>query len=470
LLGANNVFRAGTIETVAEKTAFGYVRGYFEKIGRDLSKVNPNYIAYIASHCQGVKRTTGQHPGGIVVIPADRSVFDFTAVQHPADDIHSDWLTTHFDFHALHDEVLKLDILGHVDPMAMRYYRDLTGVKIEDIPLNDPKVLSLFSSERELKMHRNFLGYDTGAAALPEFGATQGMQMLSAVRPKTFNDLIVISGLAHGTGVWAGNAEELIKQGKNINEVIGCRDEIMTYLISMGLDSSMAFKIMEGVRKGKKLRSEQEAAMRAAGVPEFYIDSCNKIEYLFPRGHAVAYVTMAVRVAYFKLYYPLEFYAVFFSIRSDDWDIKTMIEGEEAVIARIKEWEPRLKDRDNPLSTKETKQYKTLLIALEMLERGYKFSNIDLYRSDYKMFVVDHANKALIPPFSVIDGLGLSAAKSICDAREEKNAFGEKKRFISKQDLSQRTKLSTALLKKLDELHVLDGLSETNQVSLFEFM
>ena len=470
LLGANNVFRAGTIETVAEKTAFGYVRGYFEKIGRDLSKVNPNYIAYIASHCQGVKRTTGQHPGGIVVIPADRSVFDFTAVQHPADDIHSDWLTTHFDFHALHDEVLKLDILGHVDPMAMRYYRDLTGVKIEDIPLNDPKVLSLFSSERELKMHRNFLGYDTGAAALPEFGATQGMQMLSAVRPKTFNDLIVISGLAHGTGVWAGNAEELIKQGKNINEVIGCRDEIMTYLISMGLDSSMAFKIMEGVRKGKKLRSEQEAAMRAAGVPEFYIDSCNKIEYLFPRGHAVAYVTMAVRVAYFKLYYPLEFYAVFFSIRSDDWDIKTMIEGEEAVIARIKEWEPRLKDRDNPLSSKETKQYKTLLIALEMLERGYKFSNIDLYRSDYKMFVVDHANKALIPPFSVIDGLGQSAAKSICDAREETNAYGEKKRFISKQDLSQRTKLSTALLKKLDELHVLDDLSETNQVSLFEFM
>ena len=471
LLGATNVFRAGTIETVAEKTAFGYVRGYFEKIGRDLSAISSQYIAYIASHCQGVKRTTGQHPGGIVVIPADMSVYDFTAVQHPADDINSDWMTTHFDFHALHDEVLKLDILGHVDPMAMRYYRDLTGVPIESIPLNDPKVLSLFSSNKELKMHRNYLNYDTGAAALPEFGTTQGMQMLSTIRPKTFNDLIIISGLAHGTNVWAGNAEDLIKAGKSINEIIGCRDEIMTYLISMGLDSSIAFKIMEGVRKGKKLTSQQEAEMRAHGVPEFYIDSCNKIAYLFPRGHAVAYVTMAVRVAYFKLYYPLEFYAVFFSIRSDDWDIKTMIEGEESVIARIKEWTPRLHDRENPLSTKETKQYKTLLIALEMLERGYKFANIDLYRSDYKMFVVDHENKALIPPFSVIEGLGQSVAKSICDAREEKNEYGEPKRFISKEDLLQRaSRLSSSLLKKLDELGVLKDLSETNQVSLFEFI
>ena len=471
LLGEHNVFRAGTIETVAEKTAFGYVRGYFEKIGRDLSQISSNYIAYIASHCQGVKRTTGQHPGGIVVIPADRSVYDFTAVQHPADDIHSEWLTTHFDFHALHDEILKLDILGHVDPMAMRYYRDLTGVRIEDIPMNDPKVLSLFSSPKELNMHRNYLGYDTGAAALPEFGTTQGMQMLSELRPKTFNDLIIISGLAHGTNVWAGNAEDLIKAGKTINEIIGCRDEIMTYLISMGLESSMAFKIMEGVRKGKKLKPDQEADMRAHNVPEFYIESCNKIAYLFPRGHAVAYVTMAVRVAYFKLYYPLEFYAVFFSIRSDDWDIKTMIEGEDSVIARIEEWKPRLHDRDNPLSTKETKQYKTLLVALEMLERGYKFANIDLYRSDYKMFVVDHEAKALIPPFSVIEGLGQSVAKSICDAREETDSYGKKKRFISKQDLIERAgRLSGTLVKKLDDLGVLDGLSETNQVSLFEFM
>ena len=471
LLGPSNVFRAGTIETVADKTAFGYVRGYFETIGKDADSINSSYIAYIASHCLGVKRTTGQHPGGIVVIPADMSVYNFTPVQHPADDVNSDWLTTHFDFHALHDEVLKLDILGHVDPMAMRYYRDLTGVAIEDIPMNDPKVLSLFSSTKELKMHRNYLGYDTGAAALPEFGTQQGMQMLSAIRPKTFNDLIIISGLAHGVNVWNDNAEVLIREGKTINEVIGCRDEIMTYLISMGLDSSIAFQIMEGVRKGKKLKSAQEAEMRAHGVPEFYIDSCNKIAYLFPRGHAVAYVTMAVRVAYFKLYYPLEFYAVFFSIRSDDWDIKTMIDGEEAVIARIEEWKPRLHDRNNPLSTKETKQYKTLLVALEMLERGYTFANIDLYRSDYKMFVVDHDRKALIPPFSVIEGLGQSVAKSICDAREETDAYGKKKRFISKQDLLERaSRLSQSLMKKLDDLGVLQGLSEKNQASLFEFL
>ncbi|MCR5348517.1 MAG: PolC-type DNA polymerase III [Bacilli bacterium] len=472
LLGANNVFRCGTIETVADKTAFGFVRGYFEEIGRDPSQISSTYIAYLASHCQGVKRTTGRHPGGIVVVPADMDVYDFTAVQYPADDDNSDWLTTHFDFRAMHDEILKLDILGHVDPMAMRYYRDLTGVDIESIPMNDPKVLSLFSSVRELKMHRNFLEHDTGAAALPEFGTNQGMQMLSTLRPKTFNDLIIISGLAHGTNVWAGNAEDLVtKQGKTINEIIGCRDEIMTYLISMGMDSSLSFKIMEAVRKGKKLRPEQEQEMRSHGVPDFYIDSCNKIAYLFPRGHATAYVTMAVRVAYFKLYYPLEFYAVYFSIRAKDWDIKTMIEGEDSVIARIQEWRPRMKSRDNPLSTKETDQYKTLLVAVEMLQRGYKFLPLDLYRSDAKMFLVDHERGALIPPFSVIDGLGLSAAQSICEAREEVGYDGKKRPFISKQDLLDRaSKLSSAHLKKLDELGVLSGLSEKNQGSIFDFM
>ena len=471
LLGANNVFRAGTIETVADKTAFGYVRGYFEKIGRDLTKISSLYIAYLASHCTGVKRTTGQHPGGIVVIPADHSVYDFTAVQYPADDVEAGWLTTHFDFHALHDEVLKLDILGHVDPMAMRYYRDLTGVSIESIPMNDPKVLSIFSSPKELKMHRNYLGVENGATALPEFGTQLGMQMLSAIHPKCFNDLIIIAGLAHGTNVWAGNAEELVKQGKSINEIIGCRDEIMTYLISMGLESAKAFNIMERVRKGRKLTPDLEADMRAHNVPDFYIDSCNKIAYLFPRGHATAYVTMAVRVAYFKLYYPLEFYAVFFSVRSDDWDIRTMIAGEDAVIARIEEWKPRLHDNANPLSPKEKNQYKTLLVALEMLERGYTFANIDLYRSDAKMFVCDHENKCLIPPFIVVESLGENVARSICEAREEVDAFtGEKHKFISKENLRDRTRLSGTLINKLEELGVLDGLGESNQGSLFDFL
>ena len=471
LLGANNVFRAGTIETVAEKTAFGYVRGYFEQLGRDLASISSLYIAYLASHCTGVKRTTGQHPGGIVVIPADHSVYDFTAVQYPADDDEAGWLTTHFDFHALHDEVLKLDILGHVDPMAMRYYRDLTGVEIESIPMNDPKVLSIFNSPQELKMHRNYLGVDNGATALPEFGTQLGMQMLSAIHPTCFNDLIIIAGLAHGTNVWAGNAEELVKQGKSINEIIGCRDEIMTYLISMGLESAKAFNIMERVRKGKKLTPDLEADMRAHNVPDFYIDSCNKIAYLFPRGHATAYVTMAVRVAYFKLYYPLEFYAVFFSVRSDDWDIRTMIAGEDAVIARIEEWKPRLHDNVNPLSAKEKNQYKTLLVALEMLERGYTFANIDLYRSEAKMFVCDHEKKCLIPPFIVIESLGENVARSICEARKEIDPFTKKERkFLSKQDLQDRTRLSSTLVKKLEELGVLDGMGESNQGSLFDFL
>ena len=470
LLGEKNVFRAGTIEKVAEKTAFGFVRGYFESIGKNPDEMNNNYIAYLAYRCEGVKRTTGQHPGGIVVIPSNMSVYDFTAVQHPADDLESEWLTTHYDFRSMHDEVLKLDILGHVDPMAMRYYRDLTGVVIEDIPMNDPRVLSLFTSEKELGLARNFLGLKTGALALPEFGTPTCQRMLDTASPTCFNDLLIISGLAHGTNVWAGNAEELVKAGKTLNEVIGCRDDIMTYLISMGVDPSMSFRIMEDVRKGKGLKPEYEQAMMANHVPDFYIDSCKKIAYLFPRGHATAYVTMAVRVAYFKLYYPLEFYAVFFSIRSDDWDIVTMVKGEDAVNAKITELRARQRDRTNPLSNKEAAILDTLTVACEMLERGYHFEQIDLYRSEAKMFVVDHERKALIAPFVVVDGLGLSAAESVIAARKEKDEHGNPKPFLSKEDLLSRTKLNGTNIKKLEELGVLDGMGETNQISLFEFL
>lgn len=479
LLGQNNVYRAGTIETVAEKTAYGYVRKYFESIGKDPDTINPAYVAYLASRCQGVKRTTGQHPGAIIVVPADHSLYEFTAIQHPADDLKSDWLTTHYDFHAVHDEILKLDILGHVDPMAMRYYRDLTGVRIEDIPMNDPEVLKLFTSCDPLKLERNYLNSKTGAAALPEFGTNQGLSMLEETQPKTFNDLLIISGLAHGTNVWANNAEDLVvKEGKTLNDVIGCRDDIMTYLISKGIEPGKSFKIMEQVRKGKKVSPEQAEEMREHGVPEYYIASCNKIAYLFPRGHATAYVMMAVRVAYFKLYYPLHFYAVFFSIRSDDYDIKSMIAGEEAVIGRIEALRARMGDRENPLSNKEENIYKTLLIAIEMLERGYHFSNIDLYRSDYKMFVVDEKNKALIPPFGVIDGLGESAGRSICEARYYRDKDGNVlldengnpriKEFLSKSDLLDRaSKLNSANLAALDALDVLKGMPETNQLTLF---
>lgn len=474
LLGPRNVFRAGTIETVAEKTAYGYVRGYFEDLfardgsGRSVEDVSPTYIAYLASKCQGVKRTTGQHPGGIVVVPSNMSVYNFTAVQHPANDLHSDWLTTHYDFHSMHDEILKFDILGHVDPMAMRYYRDLTGVKIEDIPMNDPKVLSLFTSPRELHLHRNYLNSVTGASALPEFGTDLAQRMLDEAKPKTFNDLLIISGLSHGTNVWQGNAEDLVLSGTtDINGVIGCRDDIMSYLILQGLEPQMAFKIMEDVRHGHGLFQKKEdiyvPAMRAHNVPEWYIDSCRKIQYLFPRGHATAYVMMAVRVAYFKLYYPLQFYAVFFSVRSDAYDIETMIAGEDAIIAKIEALRARKDNRQNPLSNKEANQLKTLLVCLELYERGFHIANIDLYRSDSKMFVVDEKNKCLIPPFIVIDGLGESAGKTVVEARKRLQG----KPFLSKEQLLKETKLSSTNVADLDKLGALKDLSESNQLTLF---
>ena len=474
LLGPRNVFRAGTIETVAEKTAYGYVRGYFEDLfardgsGRSVEDVSPTYIAYLASKCQGVKRTTGQHPGGIVVVPSNMSVYNFTAVQHPANDLHSDWLTTHYDFHSMHDEILKFDILGHVDPMAMRYYRDLTGVRIEDIPMNDPKVLSLFTSPRELHLHRNYLNSVTGASALPEFGTDLAQRMLDEAKPKTFNDLLIISGLSHGTNVWQGNAEDLVLSGTtDINGVIGCRDDIMSYLILQGLEPQMAFKIMEDVRHGHGIFQKKEdtyvPAMRAHNVPEWYIDSCRKIQYLFPRGHATAYVMMAVRVAYFKLYYPLQFYAVFFSVRSDAYDIETMIAGEDAIIAKIEALRARRDNRQNPLSNKEINQLKTLLICLELYERGFHIANIDLYRSDSKMFVVDEKNKCLIPPFIVIDGLGESAGKTVVEARKRLQG----KPFLSKEQLLKETKLSSTNVADLDKLGALKDLSESNQLTLF---
>jgi len=465
LLGENNVFRAGTIETVAEKTAFGYVRGYYERIGKNPDEISTATISYIASKCQGVKRTTGQHPGGIVVIPKNYSVYDFTAIQHPADDRDSDWLTTHYDFRSMHDELLKLDLLGHVDPLAMRMMSLLTKVDITKIPMNDRKVLSLFNSPLALGMQRNYLKVETGASGLPEFGTDLAQRMLKEAHPTTFNDLLIISGLAHGTDVWNNNAEDLIQSGTaSLQQVIGCRDDIMTYLISMGLPSQVSFSIMEDVRHGKKLKKEYSDLMRAHNVPQYYLDSCNKIHYLFPRAHATAYVMMAVRVGYFKVYFPLEYYAVFFSVRSDDWDIKAMIGGEEPIIARLEEFKRRSMNRDNPLTPKEENINKTLQIALEMVERGYKFENIDLYRSSATAFVVDHEHNSLIPPFGVLDGLGSAAGESIVEARKAGP-------FLSKEDLLKRAaKLNGTNLKDLSDLGVLDGLGETNQMSLFEFM
>ena len=463
LLGEQNVFRAGTVSTVESKTAFGFARGYIERKGLNPDEYPRAKIAYLASGCVGVKRTTGQHPGGIVVIPRDYEVYDFTPVQYPADDMDANWKTTHFDFHSIHDTILKLDLLGHVDPMALKMMCELTGLDYRKIPMNDPKVLSLFSKPDALGMKNDYLGNKTGAMAIPEFGTETTRRVLEMTLPKTFSDLVIISGLSHGTDVWAGNAEKLIEEGvATLQEVIGCRDDIMTYLIGKGLPSDVAFAIMEDVRKGRGLKPEYEEIMRANKVPQYYLDSCNKIKYMFPKGHAVAYVTMAIRVGYFKVYYPLEFYATFFSTRSKQYDIQTMIKGKEAVIDRLDELKLKSRSKVEKLSNKEAEQVKTLHIALEMLQRGYKFSNINLYKSDPVNFVVDHENKSLIPPFTTIDGLGESAAASVKEAREQ----GE---FFSKEDLLRRTKLSSTNVQDLSEMGVLDNLNETDQLSLFDF-
>ena len=462
LLGAENVFRAGTIAGVEDKTAFGFARGFIERSGVDPDSVSRAKIAYLASGCIGTKRTTGQHPGGIVVVPNDHDVYDFTPVQYPADDKDAAWKTTHFDFHSIHDTILKLDLLGHVDPMALKMMCELTGVAIKDIPMNDKKVLSLFSSPKALNMENDYSEAKTGALAIPEFGTEFVRGILEDTRPKTFNDLVIISGLSHGTDVWNGNAETLIKNGQaTLQEVIGCRDDIMTYLISMGLPSEDSFFIMEDVRKGRGLKEKYVELMKANKVPQYYIDSCNLIKYMFPKGHAVAYVTMAIRVGYFKIYYPLEFYATFFSVRSKQYDIKPMLAGREGIIARLEE----LKNKRNnvggeKLSNKEAEQLKTLNIALEMVQRGFKFANIDLYRSDATKFVVDRERKSLIPPFDVLDNLGENNAVTVIEARQS----GE---FYSIEDLQRRTKLSQKNIDDLRDLGVLDGLNENDQLTLF---
>ena len=474
LLGENNVFRAGTIETVAEKTAFGFARGYLERKlaaqgmnEEDIKKALAAYpkakVAYLASGCVDVKRTTGQHPGGIVVVPTDHEVYDFTPVQYPADDMDSNWKTTHFDFHSIHDTILKLDLLGHVDPMALKMMSDLTGVKVTDIPMNDPKVLSLFSSPKALGMDHDYTNAKTGALLLPEFNTEFVRGVLEETNPKTFSDLVIISGLTHGTGVWQGNSDELIKDGvASLREVIGCRDDIMTYLIGKGIPSNISFMIMEDVRKGRGLKEQYEEIMKANKVPDWYISSCKKIQYMFPKGHAVAYVTMAVRVGYFKIYYPLEFYATFFTVRSKQYDIHTMIKGKDAIISKIEELRTRQRVSNEKLSPKEQEQLKTLINALEMVQRGYRFANIDLYRSDATKFVVDYETKSLIPPFITIDGLGENNAITVVEARND----GE---FFSKEDLLRRTKLTTTNVQDLADMGVLDGLNESDQLSLFDF-
>ena len=454
LFGEKNVFRAGTISTVAEKTAYGFVKKYEEDHGK---KWRTAEVLRLAKGCTGVKRSTGQHPGGIVVVPDYIEVEDITPVQYPADDTSSEWKTTHFDYHAFDENLLKLDILGHDDPTMMRMLHDLTGVDPTTIPMNDPKVMSIFSSTEALGVTPDQIRSKTATYGVPEMGTRFVRQMLEETQPKTFADLLQISGLSHGTGVWLGNAQELIRNGTcTIKTVIGCRDDIMLYLIyKAGMDASLAFKITESVRKGKGLTPEWIEEMKKAGVPQWYIDSCQKIEYMFPKAHAAAYVISAVRTAYYKVYHPLAFYAAYFSVRAlDDFDVDLFRKGYDAILARLDEIEAK----GIQATPKEKAMVPILEMGLEMTARGFGFGNVDLYRSDATRFKID--GNSLLPPFAAVPGIGLSAAKNIAAARED----GE---FLSVEDFQIRTKATKTVVELLANMGCFRGLPETNQLSLF---
>ncbi|MBB3109431.1 DNA polymerase-3 subunit alpha (Gram-positive type) [Paenibacillus phyllosphaerae] len=453
IFGEKNVFRAGTIGTVAEKTAYGFAKKYEEHTGKKWRGAELNRLA---SGCTGVKRSTGQHPGGIVVVPDYIEVEDITPVQYPADDTNAEWKTTHFDYHAFDANLLKLDILGHDDPTMMRMLQDLTGVDPTTIPMNDPKVMSLFSSTDSLGVQPNQIRSSVATYGVPEMGTKFVRQMLEETKPSSFADLLQISGLSHGTGVWLGNAQELIKNRTcTIKTVIGCRDDIMLFLIyKAGMDASLAFKITESVRKGKGLTPEWIEEMKRCKVPQWYIDSCLKIEYMFPKAHAAAYVISAVRTAYFKLYYPIEYYATYFSVRADDFDLDLLCQGYDAINKRLTEIEAK---GFNALP-KEKNSISLLEMALEMTARGFTFKPIDLYRSDATRFIVD--GTSLIPPFGAIGGIGENAARNIAASREQ----GE---FLSIEDFQQKSKASKTIVEVLTGMGCFRGLPESNQLSLF---
>lgn len=461
IFGEEYAFRAGTVGTVAAKTAYGFVKGYERDYGKFYREAE---VERLAQGAAGVKRTTGQHPGGIVVIPNYMDVYDFTPVQYPADDVTAEWQTTHFNFHDIDENVLKLDVLGHDDPTMIRKLQDLSGIDPNEIPMDDEGVMALFSGTDVLGVTPEQIGTPTGMLGIPEFGTNFVRGMVDETHPTTFAELLQLSGLSHGTDVWLGNAQDLIKQGiADLSTVIGCRDDIMVYLMHAGLEPKMAFTIMERVRKGLWLKiSEEERngyieAMKANNVPEWYIESCGKIKYMFPKAHAAAYVMMALRVAYFKVHHPIYYYCAYFSIRAKAFDIKTMGAGLDAIKRRMQEIAEKRKN--NEASNVEIDLYTTLEIVNEMWERGFKFGKLDLYRSDATEFIID--GDTLIPPFVAMDGLGENVAKQLVRARKE----GE---FLSKTELRKRGGLSSTLVEKMDEMGILGNMPEDNQLSLFD--
>ncbi|APM38791.1 PolC-type DNA polymerase III [Clostridium kluyveri] len=452
LFGKDHVFRAGTIGTIAEKTAYGYVKKYIAEKNMVLPQAE---IERLTKGCTGIKRTTGQHPGGVMVVPDDNDIHNFTPVQHPADDNSTEIITTHFDYHSISGRLLKLDILGHDDPTVLRMLQDLTGLDPKTIPLGESKVMSLFTSPEALGVSEKEIDCSVGTYGLPEFGTKFVRQMLMDTHPKTFADLVRISGLSHGTDVWLNNAQYYIKEGyTTLQDCIACRDDIMIYLIQKGLPPKTSFTIMEIVRKGKGLKEEHEAIMREHNVPNWYIESCKKIKYMFPKGHAVAYVMMAVRIAYFKVYYPKAYYAAYFTVRANEFDADIVVQGEGAIKKKMDE----LYAQGNNLTQKDKGLLTILELCYEMNKRGIKFLKVDLYKSHATKFLIEESGIRV--PMNSLAGLGENAAKNIVKAREE----GE---FISKEDLRIRAKVSKTVIDTLNNHGCLGNLPETNQLSLF---
>ena len=459
IFGKGKTFRAGTVGTLADKTAYGYAMHYYEEHEQHKRSCE---LDRISSGCVGVRRTTGQHPGGIIVVPHGEEIYSFTPVQHPANDQTTKIITTHFDYHSIDHNLLKLDILGHDDPTMIRMLEDITGVDATKIRLDDPEVLSLFHGLEALHIKPEDIGgTDLGSLGIPEFGTEFVMQMLRDTKPKAFSDLVRISGLAHGTDVWLGNAQTLIQEGKaQISTAICTRDDIMIYLIDKGVESEQSFKIMESVRKGKGLTPDYEKVMKEHDVPDWYLWSCKKIKYMFPKAHAVAYVMMGIRIAWFKIHEPLAYYAAFFTIRATAFDYGLMCQGKAAIDNHIKAY------KANPnLSKKEQDTLRDMKIVQEFYARGFEFLKIDLYQSDAIKFQVVEGK--LLPPFSVIEGMGGIAAEALAVAAHAETERGEK--FLSKDDIRQKAKVSQTVLDTMAELGLLGGLPESNQLSIFDF-
>ena len=455
IFGKGQTFKAGTIGTLAEKTAFGYVKNYFEERG-----VHKRYceINRIVQGCTGVRRTTGQHPGGIIVLPVGEEIEKFTPVQHPANDVNSDIITTHFDYHSIDGNLLKLDILGHDDPTMIRMLEDLTGISARDVPLDQRDVMSLFASTKALKIEPEDIGgCKLGCLGIPEFGTDFAMQMLIDTKPKYFSDLIRIAGLSHGTDVWLGNAQVLIQEGKaTISTAICTRDDIMIYLIGKGVESGLAFTIMESVRKGKGLRDEWIETMKEHGVPDWYIWSCKLIKYMFPKAHAAAYVMMAYRIAWYKVFQPLAYYAAYFSIRATAFSYEMMCMGKE----RLEYYMAEIRKKGDSASKKELDTLKDMRIVQEMYARGFEFVPIDLYTAKAQRFQI--VDGKLMPSLATIDGLGDKAADAVVDAAKQG-------KFLSKDDFRDRTKVSKTVIDLMDDLKLFGDIPQSNQMSLFDF-